>query len=217
MKLLDGFLNLLFPPKCLFCHRLLSDDERDICASCANSRKFLRDEEGRQVFENVDSCFSPLYYEDDVRNSLLRYKFSSVTMYAPFYANLIVSCSSPGDLDCDLITWVPLSSKRLRQRGYDQAELIARQLSMLTGIECVRLLKKVKNVSPQSLTGNHAARKKNIENAYSAVSPWLAAGNRILIIDDIVTTGATLSECAGVLKGAGALSVRAATVARRRD
>ena len=121
------------------------------------------------------------------------------------------------EYDCDIITWVPLSRKRKRSRGYDQAKLIADAFARRTGIPCRGLLKKIKNTAPQSGTDSREERRTNIADAYMPLCPEEISGRRILLMDDIVTTGATLSECAKVLTRAGAKDVRALTLARTRQ
>ena len=111
---------------------------------------------------------------------------------------------------------MPLSAKRLRKRGYDQARLIAEETAKLMGVECAQLLTKTRNIRAQSLTGGADERRKNVSGVYSPRDAELIKGRHVLIIDDIVTTGATLAECAGVLTKCGAASVTAATLARKR-
>ena len=159
---------------------------------------------------------SPLYYEGDVRESLLRYKFGGISSYADIYAEFIAKCVDENEISCDIITWVPLSAKRFRRRGYDQAKLIADELSKLTGIECLNLLRKNRNNPAQSGTGTAEKRRANVAGVYSSKNSAYISGKKILIVDDIVTTGATLSECARVLKNNSAAEVFAATAARGR-
>ena len=217
MELKEKILKLIYPPKCTFCRKILTDEESGICRKCAESIRFLSRKEGSQVFPWIDVCVSPLYYEGDVKESLHRFKFSSLTAYAGTYADLILAAAGDVISSCSVITRVPLSRKRLRKRGYDQAELIARELSARSGIDCVPLLKKIRNVRPQSRTGNFEKRRANIKDAYIAINAETIAGRKILLVDDIVTTGSTLSECGGVLKRAGALAVYAAAAARAKD
>ena len=136
--------------------------------------------------------------------------------YAEVYGELMAKCVDENSVFCDIITWVPLNAKRLRRRGYDQARLIAEETAKLMGVECVQLLTKTRNIRAQSLTGGAAERKRNVSGVYSPCDTELIKGRHVLIIDDIVTTGATLAECAGVLTKCGAASVTAATLARKR-
>lgn len=215
MKIADTILDLLFPPRCAFCHRLTEGGER-VCDDCKKTISYTDKSSEKQALKNISCCVSPLYYEGSVRESLLRYKFGGISSYADIYAEYIVKCIDENEISCDIITWVPLSAKRLRRRGYDQAKLIADELSKLTGIRCLNLLRKTRNNPTQSGTGTAEKRRVNVAGVYSAKNPADIVGKRILLVDDIVTTGATLSECARVLKANGAAEIFAATAARGR-
>jgi ComF family protein len=118
------------------------------------------------------------------------------------------------ELSCDVITWVPLSKKRKRTRGYDQAQLLAKDLASWIQVPYSCLLVKKRNAAPQSGSGGREERKANIRDAYRIKDGADIRGKTILLIDDIVTTGATLEECAAVLSSAGAACVKALTIAR---
>ena len=145
---------------------------------------------------------------------MLRYKFNGLSFYSSVYTDLMINKLDREEYVCDCITWVPLSRKRLRSRGYDQAKLLSEGFAASAGLPCEELLKKIRNTAPQSGTDSRAERKSNIKNAYRTVQEEKIVGKSILLMDDIVTTGATLSECAQALKRAGAKQVRALTLAR---
>lgn len=188
-----------------------------MCLRCENDLPFTTGG-GRQGFDFIDSCVAPLYYEGNVRDALIRYKFDGATAYAGLFGRLTASCIRERlEGSYDLISWVPLSGKRLKTRGYDQAMLIAMAAALELSDVAAETLRKVKDTAPQSKTGAGEARRANISGAYEVCDAELVAGKRILLIDDIVTTGATLSECARMLGLAGAESVVAAAVARSRD
>lgn len=215
MTLLDTVLDLFFPTKCVFCHKLTQAGET-VCKACAKNLPFAPKELQQQSFPHIPVCVSPLFYEGVVRESLLRYKFSGASCYAKTYGDFLRKCIDENGISCDIITWVPLSRLRLRKRGYDQARLLAQELAIRSGIPCLRLLKKTRNTSAQSLSGGAANRKQNISRAYAALDQKSIKGKKILLVDDIVTTGSTLTECARILSGAGASSVSAVTLARHR-
>lgn len=214
MKVLDWLLDLLYPPRCAFCRRLLTGQERGVCRFCRPKLPYVPADGQVQHFRNVDQCLSPLYYHGSVKDSLHRYKFDGLSAYADIYSEFIVKCIDENQISCDSITWVPLSRRRLRKRGYDQAELLAKGIGKRLGLPPVRLLKKRRDTPPQSKTGSAEKRRANIAGAYTCLRPEQVVGKRVLLVDDIVTTGATLSEAAGLLKKAGAVEVLAATVAR---
>lgn len=216
MKLIDALLALLYPPRCAFCGRLMQQDGL-ICTRCAQNLPYTEGLGITQKFPFISKCVSPLYYEGSVRQSLLRYKFRSAAAYSKIYGEFLVKCIDECRISCDIITWVPLSRRRLRKRGYDQARLIAEEVSRRTGIPCARLLRKKRNNPAQSGAGSAEKRRANVMGVYAPAEGAPISGRRVLIVDDIVTTGATLSECARMLMDAGAAEVYAAAVARRRD
>ena len=216
-KIRETVLDLLFPPRCAFCRALLKKGETGMCAACEKNLPYTSGG-GRQKGDFVEACVAPLYYEGTVREALLRYKFDGATANASLFGRLLADCVRENLAGrYDLISWVPLSGRRLRERGYDQAMLLALAAALELSDVAVETLRKVSDVPPQSGTGDAAARRANISGAYEVCDPALTEGKRILLIDDIVTTGATLSECARMLGLSGAESVVCAAVARSRD
>lgn len=209
-------LDVLFPPKCPFCRRLLERTEKEdgLCALC---RKVLprTHEEGKQHFDGVEECISPLWYREEVRESVHRYKFSGRSAYAGVYARLMAeSISEYMEGGWDVITWTPLSKKRLRERGYDQAKLLAEELAKELNAPVLPLLTREFHTKAQSSLKDASARRANVAGVYRAVNTEELAGKRVLLVDDVVTTGATLNECAVTLLAAGGAEVRAVTLAR---
>jgi len=215
MGFLTPVLNLLFPPRCVFCREFLQKDQRGVCPSCAETLPFCKGAEACVQGEEFSVCVSPLFYVGTVRESHHRYKFQGAGFYSKVYAPFVARCVTD---HCagryDLVSWVPLSRGRLRKRGYDQARLLAQDTAKALGTDATATLKKVKNTPAQSGIGGRDARQANISGAYRVLAPARVKGRRILLIDDIATTGATLSECARALQMAGAEEVLCATLAR---
>jgi competence protein ComFC len=117
------------------------------------------------------------------------------------------------DREFDVIVPVPLHAARQRERGFNQASLLAELLSAHTSIPCRRLLKRICYTTTQTAL-DRSERMENLHNAFRLRKNADVRGLRVLLIDDVLTTGSTLSECARVLKRAGAISVHAATAAR---
>ena len=111
---------------------------------------------------------------------------------------------------------MPLSDRRKKERGYDQAFLLASAAALELGDVAVETLRKERNTDPQSGITEDAQRRANVLGAYTPVDPELVAGKRVLLIDDVVTTGSTLSECARTLRTMGAEDVVCAALARAR-
>ena len=213
MGLISAILDLLFPPKCIFCSKILGDSEY-WCDSCASTLMLTADG-GRQSGEFYDFCIAPLYYTGMVRKSVLRYKFRGAAVYAEAYGKILASCIREHiDVEYDIITWVPLSRKRKRERGYDQAFLLAGATAAELEREVEQTLVKQKHIRPQSELSGKDERVENISGAYEVTDPELLKDKCILIIDDIVTTGSTLEECAKELIKSGAKKVICAALAR---
>lgn len=208
-------LDLLYPPKCPFCGRILERDEDDLCALCQHDLPWT--DEGGKAVEHCDACLSPLWYSGKVPDGIRRYKFSGGRVHAGVFGSLMAQCLLDRHAQpVDLITWTPLHPKRKRERGYDQAELLARRVGDLTGLPVVPALEKVRSTRVQSQLRADAARCANVHGAYRALPESDLSGKRVLLVDDVTTSGATLSECAAALRRAGAASVTALTLARAR-
>lgn len=211
MKLLTWLLDLLYPPKCVFCGRLLAENETDLCGRCRRELPTAEREIKRGEF--FTGCTCVYYYENAVRQSVLRFKFRSMRQYADAYGRLLAMRLLPEREAYDLLTWVPVSAKRRRQRGYDQAELLAERVAAELGLPCERTLQKIRHNPAQSKQSGAAARKANVLGVYRAVRPERIKEKRILLIDDVITTGATLTECSKVLWLAGAKEISCAALA----
>ncbi|MCI8909437.1 MAG: ComF family protein [Oscillibacter sp.] len=211
MRFLDTLLNLLFPPKCPFCGRVL--DRPGVCPACEAALPWLAEEDGLWTLPADVPCAAPLRYEGLARKGLLRFKFQGASAAAEPLGELVARCAAERFAgEFDVVTWVPVSRKRLRQRGYDQAELLARAACRLWNTRPVRLLDKRRDNPAQSGLHDAVLRRENVRDVYAASGA--AAGRRILLVDDICTTGATLSSCALALRQAGAETVLCCTAAR---
>jgi len=215
MGIRASLLDVLFPPRCVFCRHVLKSGETDVCAKCAPLLPRASGSRASKKGEFFDKCVSPFYYKGLVRQSILRFKFGGKTGYAGSYAKFLAKTVS--DELCgeyDLITWVPISAKREKKRGYDQSMLLAMATALELGTVAVSALSKDVDVPAQSGLGSGEKRRANVSGVYSVPDRELVAGRKILLIDDIVTTGATLSECARTLLMAGAADVVCAALAR---
>jgi len=211
----DSIFNLLFPPKCTLCGKVLEKQETDLCRHCrVNSPECAGIHKN---FSFLDSWAAVWYYEEYIRDSLLRYKFHHARHYAPVYGRMLamrIQREYPDGFD--MLTWVPISRIRRFTRGYDQVELLAQAVGRELGMEPVPTLKKIRNNRPQSGIEGQAKRRANVLGAYRAICPQKVQGKRILLLDDIITTGATAGECARVLLTAGAKEVHCGFIAAAR-
>lgn len=213
MKLPHWITNLLFPPKCVLCGRLLDKIETDLCGTCRRETDQYRP--GKEKISFVACCTVLWYYKENVRSSLLRYKFSGRRSYSAAYARLLAMKLQESELAFDLITWVPIHPSKKRRRGYDQVELIALALSEELEIPAVRTLKKIRKNKTQSTVHGTAQRKANVLGVYAPVNPECFQGKRVLLLDDIITTGSTMRECARILVTYGTDTVLGAAIAAR--
>lgn len=216
-ELFSRLLDLIYPPKCVFCRKVLKDS--DICDECKEQLPYTKGDAVCQKFPFISSCYSPLYYKDNVREAIIRCKFGGRPSYTKRFAAIMSECAE-NNLDCgsvDMVSYIPLSRKRQKRRGYNQSELMAKRISAHTGIPCAALLRKVRDNPAQSTIKDRAKRAKNVAGVYAVTDHAGIEGKTILLVDDVVTTGATLSECARMLKKSGADMVYALTLARHED
>lgn len=204
-------LQWLFPPKCVLCRAILAEEETDLCHCCRVSQPEYRD--GGRKLSHIVRMTALWGYEGHVRESLRRYKFAGARSYAASYGRLLAMGVQKELPVPDVITWVPVSAKRRRKRGYDQSELLALAVAEELGIPAERLLDKFRDNPPNSTLKTQPERRANVQGVYKAVKPERIRGRRVLLLDDIVTTGATASECARVLKTAGAEEIIFAALA----
>lgn len=214
--MLKRILNLLFPPKCIFCRRILGKEETDLCRECRTQvQEFTKP---KRNISFVAQWTAVWYYNDDVRKSILRYKFYNARNYASAYARFLAMQLQKQMLDTyDVLTYVPISPLRRFTRGYDQVQLLAEAVARELGTVPVCTLKKIRHTRAQSGIRDIAKRRANVLGAYSVIDPSLISGKRILLLDDVITTGATVSECAKTLLIQGAKEVRCAAVAAVQD
>ena len=215
MRLFYVLMHLLFPPKCILCGTLLKKNEQDLCRECRLDSPEYPYRKERIPF--LDSFTAVWYYEDKVRRSLLRYKFHHTRSYADGYGRLLAMKllqTNPDGFDC--LTWVPVSRLRKLRRGYDQVELLAKAVGRELGMAPVPMLKKVRHNPPQSGLSDAAKRRANVLGAYREINREQISGKRILLLDDVLTTGATAGECARVLLTCGAKEIHCAAVAAAR-
>lgn len=213
MGILSRVRELVFPAKCMFCRRITGGEL--ICPECRVRLPEYGRVRGHGEF--FSDCCAPLRYEGDVRRALLRYKFNGRRGYAAGFAKLMADCVSEVLEDSfDVVTWVPVSARRLRERGYDQARLLAELTAERLGVQVVHALRKSRHTRANSSIKGREGRAANILGAYEVRDAAAVRGKRVLLVDDIVTTGATLSECSRMLLMAGAEDVVCAAAAAAR-
>ena len=205
-------LNLLFPPKCVLCQKVLEKQETDLCHKCRTDSPECAGV--HKNFSFLDSWIAIWYYKGYIRKSILRFKFYGARHYAAVYGRLLaMRILQEYAEEFDVLTWVPVSKLRRLTRGYDQAQLLAEAVGQELGLTPVSTLCKVRHNRAQSGITGQAKRRANVLGAYKAVCPQQLHGKRVLILDDVITTGATAGECARVLLTAGAKEVHCGCIA----
>lgn len=202
---LEGLLDILYPPDavCFVCRREAVLDARGFCAECG---PLARPAGEMPPPVGLDGAAAGLLYTEVLQDALYRFKYGEEQYLAARFAGFL---RVPAGCEPDALAPVPLHPARLRARGFNQSGLLARRLSERIGVPLEPgLLCRVKQTLPQaSLKGE--ARAGNVQGAFQAQN---AQGKTILLIDDLLTSGNTLSACAEALRAAGARAVYAACV-----
>ncbi len=200
-------LDLLYPHSCKMCGADLPKGIDILCDDCLKKGDYYFYDSFTADY--VDDADSPLVYRDFVREAMHRYKFNGRRAYADWFARFTEDCiRSKMDIwKPDFITYVPLSFGRWFKRGYNQSELVAKLVANKIGLKCESTLKKRVFVKRQSEITDYRQRVKNVSNAFVIKSNVRLEKRRVLLIDDVVTTGATISACGSVLHKSGAEKV----------
>lgn len=175
-------------------------DDNDLCPVCQRGKA------------NFDATYSYGSYEGTLRALIHLYKYSKVDSLSGPLGALIVR-ALPLDARFEAILPMPMHWRKKWDRGFNQSELLAQVVAGRYGLKPGTNLRRSRYTKPQASL-SEAERQKNLANSFYVHSPQQIWGKRILLVDDVMTTGATLREAAGVLKAAGVKSVTALTLAR---
>jgi len=217
-------LDLLFPPQCALCGRggallcgacaavlpAASGRRCERCAMPVHSGPVCRHcLEAPPAFASIRSAF---VMEEGARRLVHELKYEGLTSLAePMAALVVARCGVPC---ADVVVPVPLHSSRGRSRGYNQSAALARRIAAAAGLPCdARAVRRIRDTAPLAHTMHRDERRAIVAGAFAG-DPRRVAGRRILLVDDVVTTGATLDACAAGLLAAGAREVRCLTFAR---
>lgn len=196
-----GKLKYITSPSCMVCGKQLDDELAEVCSDCGRRRhSFIRG-------------VGALAYTKEIKQSMYRFKYSNRREYAVFYGDMLVKLKGHIIMSWkpDVIIPVPLYAARYRKRGYNQAALVAEEIGKILKIPVEeKLLTRTVNTAPQKEL-NDKERTKNTKNAFQ-VTHNIVKYRRVLLVDDIYTTGATLDACSDALTNAGAAQVYFAAV-----
>lgn len=202
---------LLFPSRCPFCTKVIEQNSR----SCKDCAKYLELAAHKQRLPNNCECLSVFRHEGVWRNAVLNYKFRSNRQYYVQFS-LILGDALERNYNTerfDFYTFVPMHKNKLRERGFNQVELLCKETARLTSACSKSVLKQTKiNKTQHEL--NREDRKANVKGIYSCTDERAVKDKNILLFDDIVTTGFTLSECSNILLKSGAKEVVCITLNR---
>lgn len=233
-KLTKNVLNLIYPPQCLVCKMPLEDTgETHLCKRCVgeirSNPKPWCDRCGRSVGSAALLCpecrrrrpsferaYSACLYEGPLRKCIHQFKYRGRSHLSSILSKLMTDFikENPEVLEgADAVAYVPLSGRRLKEREYNQSRLLAAEISREFAMPLIDALIKTRSTLPQSEL-KRKARLDNIKGTFGARPGLGIQGLGILLIDDVLTTGATLDECSRVLLNGGAKRVIAFTLAR---
>lgn len=218
MKIIDTFLDFIFPPTCGICDEI---GEGNICKKCYKKiERYLYDNNSSKTnLEEINmktykikpfdaslenNIFYLLQYKDIIRKKMIQYKFNEKPYLYKMFCEIFVKNKNACEFlkSYDIILPVPMNKNKKRTRGYNQTELIAKELAKRFNIQVdTKILIKEKNTPMQSSLGRNE-RIKNAQNVYKVVHPEKIKGKNVLILDDIYTTGATVNECRKMLQNA---------------
>lgn len=192
-------LPCLVPPYCRVC---AAYSETELCRVCVQS--------GR----HFDGARAPYRYEGSIRDAILALKYGGIKAAAPQLGDMLADYLKENPLPGDVVAPVPMHASRRRERGYNQAELLARRVAGRCDIPYrADLLARTRRVDPQAGMTNAASRATNVADSVTISRPSEVHGRQVILVDDVVTTGSTLNACAAALKEAGVASVWCLTLA----
>ncbi len=229
--MLEKFLDIFYPRKCMFCGEKLNNKGEYYCSKCYYKLPFVEENRcivcGREMYSrqsiclpcqthkrNFDENFPVFLYVDEMASALKRYKFTGKMYYYKPFSEFIFETVKDKISDIDYIVYPPINRMTFYKRGFNQCELIAKELSAKSDIPYLKnAIIKVRQYKKQSLVKGKD-RYKNVKGAFKINSKYgeLLKGKRILLIDDVLTTGATLDECSRILKKQGVFTVKCTTL-----
>lgn len=227
-KIVKHFFDFIFPRICVSCKIKLNLNENVICNTCLNSIKiipqdllkleFIKKSHNNFYVDDLQSLF--LFEKDKALQKILHsYKYENKIFIGKYLGDLVIYNLEPfiKNWDADLIIPVPLHKLKKAERGYNQSFYIAKQIAKKLNIDIDKKILKRNKYTLTQTKMNFMERKENVFNAFKVKKGNKINGKKIILVDDVITTGATISECAKVLKQNGAKNVYALSIAIPND
>lgn len=230
-NLITFFVNFLYPIRCSFCNIIIHKNSKYfLCDDCIKKIKFIDENScimcGKELFvgykrlcadcrlvkHSFDKACSVVEYSGEIKKALINYKFFEKRTIQNTFIKLLLDKITVFN-NIDMVIPVPLHAKRMRQRGFNQSESLAKEIA--SELKCEydnKSLIRIKDTISQSKL-NRLKRLKNLKNVFKVLNYDIINSKDILLIDDIYTTGTTVSECAKALKFSGANKVYVLTIA----
>lgn len=219
---------ILFPAICLGCRK---NSENDICPECRqkipiNTSLFCA-VCGLRLANNKKVCHKDSQYllaaatgydNETVRTLLKLFKFKKWSRLQKPLGEILVRYLGNLELEIEnfVVAPIPLSHDRLKERGFNQAKLIAEVAADFYQLDLIEPIQRIKNTKTQSLAKNYEERARNVAGCFAVSRPEPIQGRNIILVDDVHTSGATISEAAKILKSAGAKKIIALVIAKAR-
>ncbi len=224
-RVAGSVVDLLLPMRCVVCER----EGRYLCDGCEPSLPRLKSPYCRVCAAPkasplchwcaatppaIDGIRAPYLMEGAVRRMVHELKYRNLRAAASTLGRLMARYLESRPMDVDALVTVPLHGRRERQRGYNQSEILARALAKHTGVPLrPHVLRRTRNTAPQVFLNSDDDRRRNVVGAFECTNDM--GGGRVLLVDDVVTTGSTMSACAAALKDAGVSHVWGLALARQ--
>ncbi|MBR4766291.1 MAG: ComF family protein [Clostridia bacterium] len=225
-KIINGFLDAVFPPRCIFCDRVTALEngicsecsekarkiEEPVCLKCGMSKKNCECKSRSRFF---DGLCAPYEYEGVVKKGIHIFKFDGQRDNSRYYSHIMAQCVKNrfGDIYFDIVTSVPATVSSVKKRGFDQSSLLARGVAKELGLvyDC-NVIKKIYETKSQHFL-SILLRRGNLTGAFEVADKSKAEGKTVLLCDDVSTTGETLDECSKMLYLAGAEKIYCSVIA----
>lgn len=211
--LLHCILTLIYPDRytCLICNQYSLNN--CICRECNKKLEIINQDFRMKSGNESYRCFSVFKYSGEVTDIIKKLKYGNKFSLVPFLGEYMTELIRSKNIDFDIITFVPMTSRRKKHRGFNQAQLLAEEVGKRINKPVDKILKKEKNTKDQ-IGLNDEERWKNVSKCFQLNGNVDVKDKVILLIDDVITTGATTINCGEILKKHGAKEIYILTVAK---